>query len=98
MIPAHVPADRVVDFDIFNPPGVETDYFAAWKTLLDGPGLVWTTANGGHWIAARGDIVRQLWGDAEVVCLRVCSARPRVAHLIKEAGGASYLVVDIRLS
>lgn len=65
MVPAHVPADRVVSFDIFNPPGAEEDYFAAWKTLLDGPGLVWTTANGGHWIAARGDVVRELWGDAE---------------------------------
>lgn len=65
MVPAHVPADRVVDFDIFNPPGVEQDYFAAWKTLLEGPGLVWSTANGGHWIGARGDVVRTLWNDAE---------------------------------
>ncbi|OYX93200.1 MAG: hypothetical protein B7Y74_10245, partial [Novosphingobium sp. 35-62-5] len=64
-IPAHVPADRVVDFDLFNPPGVEEDYFASWTSLLDGPGLVWTTANGGHWIAARGDVVRALWADAE---------------------------------
>lgn len=64
MIPAHIPADRIVDFDIFNPPGVEDDYFAAWKTLLDGPGLVWSIANGGHWIAARGDIVRGLWNDS----------------------------------
>lgn len=64
MIPAHIPADRIVDFDIFNPPGVEDDYFVAWKTLLDGPGLVWSTANGGHWIAARGDIVRGLWNDS----------------------------------
>lgn len=65
MVPAHIPAGRLVSFDIFNPPGVEEDYFAAWKSLLDGPGLVWSTANGGHWIGARGDIVRELWADAE---------------------------------
>ncbi|MCP5395916.1 MAG: cytochrome P450 [Sphingomonadaceae bacterium] len=62
--PDHVPADRVVDFNIFAPPGAEQDYFAAWLSLLDGPGLVWSTANGGHWIGARGDIVRDIWGDA----------------------------------
>lgn len=63
--PDHVPAERVVDFDIFNPPGVEQDYFAAWQTLRSGPGMVWTTANGGHWIATHGEIVRALWSDAQ---------------------------------
>ena len=85
MVPAHVPADRVVDFDIFNPPGVEQDYFAAWKSLLGGPGLVWTTANGGHWIAARGDVVRQLWGDAERLsneCLAVTPGLGAVMQFI----------------
>lgn len=83
MIPAHVPTDRVVDFDIFNPPGVETDYFAAWKTLLDGPGLVWTTANGGHWIAARGDIVRQLWGDAERLSNQCLAVTPGLGEVMQ---------------
>ena len=64
-IPDHVPADRVVDFNVFAPPGGEQDFFAAWKSLLGGPGLVWTTENGGHWIGACGEVVRSLWGDAE---------------------------------
>ena len=63
--PENIDDDRIVDFDIFAPPGGETDFFAAWKSLLDGPGLVWTRANGGHWIAARGDLVRRIWADAE---------------------------------
>lgn len=83
MIPAHVPADRVVDFDIFNPPGVETDYFAAWKTLLEGPGLVWTTANGGHWIAARGDVVRELWGDAERLSNQCLAVTPGLGEVMQ---------------
>lgn len=62
-VPGHVPADRVVDFDLFAPPGVEQDYHAGWRTLQGGPGMVWTTANGGHWIATTGELVRQLWTD-----------------------------------
>lgn len=83
MIPAHVPADRVVDFDIFNPPGVETDYFAAWKALLGGPGLVWTTANGGHWIAARGAVVRELWGDAERLSNQCLAVTPGLGEVMQ---------------
>lgn len=83
MVPAHVPADRVVSFDIFNPPGAEEDYFAAWKTLLDGPGLVWTTANGGHWIAARGDVVRELWGDAERLSSESLAVTPGLGDVMQ---------------
>lgn len=63
--PAHVPAERVVDFDIFDPAGVEQDYFAAWQSLQrpGGPSLVWTIRNGGHWIATRGEDIRALWAD-----------------------------------
>ncbi len=85
MVPTHVPADRVVDFDIFNPPGVEQDYFAAWTALLNGPGLVWSTANGGHWIGARGDVVRALWADAERLsseCLAVVPGLGEVMQFI----------------
>ncbi len=65
-IPAHVPPERVVDFDIYFPPGVEQDYFTAWQALQrsGGPAVVWTPRNGGHWIAVRGEAVRSLWEDA----------------------------------
>lgn len=63
-IPTHVPRDRVIDFDVFSPPGSQADYFGAWMRLLNGPDLVWTTANGGHWIAAGGSTVRGIWEDA----------------------------------
>ena len=82
-IPSHVPVERVVDFDIFNPPGVESDYFAAWKTLLDGPGLVWSTANGGHWIGARGDVVRQLWADADRLSSECLAVTPGLGEVMR---------------
>ncbi|SFS11741.1 cytochrome P450 [Sphingomonas jatrophae] len=66
VLPSHVPADRVVDFDIYFPPGVEQDYHAAWLSLRSpARSLVWTPRNGGHWIATRGEDVRALWADAE---------------------------------
>lgn len=83
MIPAHVPADRIVNFDIFNPPGVEDDYFASWKTLLDGPGIVWTTANGGHWIGARGDVVRSLWNDSERLSNECLAVTPGLGDVMQ---------------
>lgn len=83
MVPAHIPAERIVAFDIFNPPGGEEDYFAAWKTLLDGPGLVWTTANGGHWIGARGDVVRELWGDAERLSNECLAVTPGLGDVMQ---------------
>ncbi|TWC59564.1 cytochrome P450 [Pseudomonas sp. SJZ103] len=54
-VPAHVPAQRVVDWDFANPPGGETDINAAWKLLHNGPDIVWTPHNGGHWIMTRAE-------------------------------------------
>lgn len=84
-VPVHVPADRIVDFDIFNPPGVEQDYFAAWQGLArpDGPGVVWTTANGGHWIATRGEIVRTLWADTTRLSSAVLAVTPGLGEVMR---------------
>jgi|TARA_R100000049_G_C1953800_1_gene104454 cytochrome P450 len=82
-IPDHVPADRVVDFNVFAPPGGEQDFFAAWKSLLGGPGLVWTTENGGHWIAAKGEVVRSLWGDAERFSNEALAVTPGLGEVME---------------
>lgn len=83
--PPHIPSDRVVDFDIFNPPGVEDDYFRAWLTLQSPeiPGLVWTTHNGGHWIATRGKIVRELWEDHEHLSNEVLAVTPGLGEVMQ---------------
>ena len=82
-VPAHVPAGRVVDFDIFAPPGAAQDYYAAWQRLQDGPGLVWTTANGGHWIATRGDLVRAMWADGARLSSEVLAVTPGLGEAMK---------------
>ncbi|WP_156842388.1 cytochrome P450 [Novosphingobium aquimarinum] len=82
-IPEHVPADRVVDFDVFAPPGAEVDYFAAWDSLRGGPAVVWTTANGGHWIAADGATTRALWGDSERLSSEPLAVVPGLAEVMR---------------
>jgi cytochrome P450 len=81
-VPDHVPADRVVDFDLFAPPGVEQDFFEGWKTLQGGPGMVWTTANHGHWIATSGELVRQLWADAARLSSKVLAVTPGLGEVM----------------
>lgn len=64
-IPAHVPAELVVDFDLFNPPNMAGDVQLAWAQLHDGPEIVWTPRNGGHWIATRADDIEVMQLDYE---------------------------------
>lgn len=66
-VPEHVPANLVVDFDFYNPPGSDTDFHAAWATLQQtqvSP-LIWTPRNGGHWIALRGTDIHHILADYE---------------------------------
>jgi camphor 5-monooxygenase len=64
--PSHVPADRVVDIDIYALPGQQDDFHAAWKALQDAsPPLVWTPRNEGHWIALGGEILAEVQSDHE---------------------------------
>ncbi len=53
--PDHVPQDLVVDFDYLHPAEMDKgkDVYEAWKTLHNGPDIVWTPRNGGHWLVTR---------------------------------------------
>ncbi|CAB3735626.1 cytochrome P450 [Paraburkholderia rhynchosiae] len=53
--PAHVPPERVVDWDFYRPPGGEENLNLAWEKLHEGPDIVWTPHNGGHWIVTRAE-------------------------------------------
>lgn len=63
--PGNVPADRTIDFDIFNPPSDHPDIHLAWKALQDSTdhSIVWTPHNGGHWIALRGTLIEKILSD-----------------------------------
>ena len=66
-IPAHVPADLVFDFDIYNPPGASEDFHLALKQLHapQYPDIFWSPCNGGHWIATRGEDIHKIFADSE---------------------------------
>lgn len=60
-VPAHVPPERVFDFDFFAPAGWEEDIQLAWKRLHEvAPDIFWTPRNGGHWVATRGQDIREV--------------------------------------
>jgi cytochrome P450 len=63
--PAHVAPSLVVDFDFYRPCAIGSDPFVAWSKLHAGPPVVWTPHNGGHWIVARGDLIKAVLTDWE---------------------------------
>ena len=87
-IPVHVPPQRVVDFDVYKPTGIDDEgYHRAWMRLHneDVPDLVWTPRNGGHWIATRAELIRQFLNEPE-------NFSARVMIVPKEAGMEHKLV------
>lgn len=86
-VPPHVPANRVIDFDVYNPAGIEHGFHQAWMRLHgEGvPDLVWTPRNGGHWIATRGQLIRQFLNEPD-------NFSARVMIVPKEAGREHKLV------
>ena len=64
--PAHVSAERVVDFDYLAPEGHETDVHRAWHRLHASgiSDIVWTPHYGGHWIATRAADIEVMQLDA----------------------------------
>jgi cytochrome P450 len=60
-VPPHIPPGLVHDFDFFAPPGADEDIHLAWKRLHDiAPDIFWTPRNGGHWVATRGQDIREV--------------------------------------
>lgn len=65
-VPSHVPAERVVDADIYDLPGASEDVHDAWLKLVQGRDMVWTPRNGGHWIATGSDVIEQMYKHTDV--------------------------------
>jgi cytochrome P450 len=86
-IPDNVPQDRVVDIDMYNPPGIEEGYHEAWKRLQDAghAKLLWTAATGGHWIATSGSLISEIYRDTH-------NFTSKVIFLPKEAGEAYTMI------
>lgn len=65
-IPSHVPADRVVDFDITADPAMREDVFVRIAQVRDtAPKVAWTPGTGGHWLIFGRDEMQTVLGDGE---------------------------------
>ena len=82
-IPSHVSPELVLDFDLYNVPGVEQDYQLALKRLHDEgcPDIFWTPRNGGHWVVTRGEDMYGFFADIEHFSSNNLTV-PRPAHSI----------------
>lgn len=89
--PAHIPPHLVREIDMYALDGIEAGYHEAWKALqtADMPNLVWTPFTGGHWVATRGFMVKEIYNDPS----RFSS---EVIFLPKEAG-EKYQMVPTRM-
>lgn len=76
IVPAHVPPHLVIDFDCLLPSGAETDVHLAWKVLHDGPDIVWSPYNGGHWIATRAEDIEVIQKDGARFSHRLINIPP----------------------
>jgi cytochrome P450 len=65
LTPAHIPAERVLDFDYLAPAGHEDDVHLAWHRLHDAsvPSIFWTPRHGGHWVATRAADIEAMQMD-----------------------------------
>ena len=65
-VPGHIPAELVMDFDVYAPHRAGEDFFAAWRRFQDAAPapVIWTPRNGGHWVAVRGAGVIKVYEDS----------------------------------
>ncbi|WP_380879828.1 cytochrome P450 [Sphingomonas sp. DBB INV C78] len=83
--PAHVPADRVVDFDVNAPPGLEGGFHESWHGLVASSPhkLKWTDRNGGHWIVTDGALLSEFFASPERLSNRILFVPRATAELHK---------------
>src|ERR1700743_576943 len=63
-IPSHVPADRVIDFDIASDEALKTDAFKRLAQVRDAaPTIAYTPRNGGHWLLFSRSTIDQVMQD-----------------------------------
>ena len=89
--PDNVPADRVVDFDLYHPPGLDNGFHEAWAALqaVDLPDLVWTPHNEGHWIATRGKALAEIFAGHERFSAR--------AYIVPKSVGLQHQMLPVFL-
>lgn len=80
VIPPHVPADLVFDFDIYADTRVGSDVHQTYSAAIaNAPDVFWAPQNGGHWMAQRMDAISAIATDPEHFSVREMQI-PRVPN------------------
>jgi cytochrome P450 len=74
--PAHVPADRVYDFDLYEVESIDGEYQLAMKKLNapNVPEVFWTPRNGGHWVVTRSVEITRILNEYQTFSSRTIQA------------------------
>lgn len=64
-VPDHVPADIVVDYDIYDLPDSEIDPQLAWRCFFGKGPLVYCWKNGGHWVPTEAKTIAKFYRDTD---------------------------------
>jgi cytochrome P450 len=67
IVPAHVPSELVVDFDVYRPLTAGQGYFESFKAAQDRglPDIFWSPQNGGHWVSRRRAHQLEIFADSQ---------------------------------
>lgn len=74
--PDHVTVAQVLDFDIYALQAQNGEYQTLVSQLVHDvsvPDMFWTPQNGGHWVAARAEVIDQVFNDARLFSSRKIS-------------------------
>ena len=65
-VPAYVPSELVVDFDVYRPLQAGFGYFESFKAIRDRglPDIFWSPFNGGHWVSCRRAHQIEIFADS----------------------------------
>lgn len=89
--PSHVPKERVSNIDMYNHIVGDEDYHESWVRIRNENSLdlVWTPHNGGHWVALRGSMIREIYADYQRFTSEVM--------YIPKAVGEKYDMIPVRM-
>ena len=63
-VPAHIPADRVFAFDLYDDERLRGDLHAGFAGIIEAaPDVFWTPLNGGHWVVTHLDTAAEILKD-----------------------------------
>jgi cytochrome P450 len=95
-IPAHIPPERMVDFDFRRDPRMRTDPWGLIETLADKPQIFYSPALGGHWVINRNALIEEtfrrhdLFSNQFVSIPKIPGAPPLIPNNIDPPDHAKY--------